>query len=148
MIDPLSALAAVKAGISAGKQLHSMSKEISSFFDSVDGAKKAHNKKKNNIFASANEEALATWTENENAKTAENELREFIIAVKGYSAYQELLKLRREIAAQRKEQEKIDKQRAEERQEFLLTCAIIAMGVLLMSGVIVFFMVQRGVIDI
>ena len=148
MIDPLSALAAIKTGIAAGKQLHSMSKEIAGFFDSVDGAKKAHAKKKNSVFASANEEAMATWTAAQNAKTAEAELREFIVNYKGYSAYQELLKLRREIAARRKEEEKIARKEAEERQELMLTIGIIVMGILLLAGVIVFVLHHRGVISI
>ena len=74
-MDPLTALAAIKTGVAAGKQLHNLSKEISGFFDATDGAKKAHAKKKNGVFASANEEALATWTQAQNAKTAEAELQ-------------------------------------------------------------------------
>ena len=46
MIDPLTAFAAIKGGIAAGKQLHSMTKDIASFFDAVDGAKARHTKKK------------------------------------------------------------------------------------------------------
>ena len=44
---------------------------------------------------------MATWTQAHNAKTAEAELREFIVNTKGFSAYQELLKIRREVIAQR-----------------------------------------------
>jgi hypothetical protein len=47
---------------------------------------------------------MATWTQAQNAKTAEAELREFIVNTKGFSAYQELLKIRREIIAQRRKQ--------------------------------------------
>ena len=53
-MDPLTALAAIKTGVAAGKQLHNLSKEIAGFFDATDGAKKAHAKKKNGIFATAN----------------------------------------------------------------------------------------------
>ena len=67
-MDPLTALAAIKTGVAAGKQLHNLSKEIAGFFDATDGAKKAHAKKQNGVFASANEEALATWTQAQNAK--------------------------------------------------------------------------------
>ena len=104
-MDPLTALAAIKTGVATGQRLHNTSKEIAEFFDSTDGAKKAHAKKKNGIFASANEEAMATWMQVQNAKTAEAELREFIANTKGFSAYQELLKIRREVIAQRKEAE-------------------------------------------
>jgi len=44
-MDPLTALAAIKTGVAAGKQLHNLSKEIAGFFDATDGAKKAHAKK-------------------------------------------------------------------------------------------------------
>ena len=114
-MDPLAALAAIKTGVAAGKQLHNLSKEIAGFFDATDGAKKAHAKKKNGFFASANEEAMATWTQAQNAKTAEVELREFTVNTKGFSAYQELLKIRREVIAQRKEAER---QAKAEREKF------------------------------
>ena len=64
MIDPVSigaAFAVVKSGLAAGKQLHSMAKEVGSFFDAVDGAKENHQKKKKSIFASSNEEAMDTF---------------------------------------------------------------------------------------
>ena len=95
------------------------------FFDATDGAKKAHAKKKNGVFASANEEALATWTQAQNAKTAEAELREFIVNNKGFSAYQELLKIRREVIAQRKEAERQAKAEREKFQEDVNTILII-----------------------
>ena len=124
-MDPLTALAAIKTGVAAGKQLHNLSKEIAGFFDATDGAKKAHAKKKNGVFASANEEALATWTQAQNAKTAEAELREFIVNNKGFSAYQELLKIRRDVIAQRKEAERQAKAEREKFQEDVNTILII-----------------------
>ena len=120
MVDPLSALAIVKAGLTAGKQIHNMSKEIAGFFDSVDGAKKAHQKKKNRIFATANEEAMATWTAQQNAIQAEEELRDYITRTKGYTAYQDLLKLRRQIANERREAERQAQVEKQERQELIL----------------------------
>ncbi len=144
MIDPLSALAMVKGGISAGRTLASMSRELSGFFDSVDSAKKAHEKKKQSPFSSANEEALETFMKRQQAKEAEQELREFIVNTLGYSAYQELLKLRREVAQERKEAERqarIEAQRIKDNAElafivvviFLLICGgglglLVAMG--------------------
>ena len=124
-MDPLTALAAIKTGVAAGKQLHNLSKEFAGFFDATDGAKKAHAKKKNGVFASANEEALATWTQAQNAKTAEAELREFIVNNKGFSAYQELLKIRRDVIAQRKEAERQAKAEREKFQEDVNTILLI-----------------------
>ena len=144
MIDPLSALALVKGGISAGRTIASMSRELGGFFDSVDNAKKAHEKKKQSPFSSANEEALDTFMKRQQAKEAEEELREFIVNTIGYSAYQELLKLRREIAQERKEAERqarLEAQRMKDNAElafivvviFLLVCGgglglLVAMG--------------------
>ena len=134
-MDPLTALAAIKTGVAAGKQLHNLSKEIAGLFDATDGAKKAHAKKKNGIFATANEEAMATWTQAHNAKTAEAELREFIVNTKGFSAYQELLKIRREVIAQRKEAERQAQKEAEERAEMIMTVfAVLLLIVAAVSG--------------
>ena len=144
MIDPLSALAMVKGGISAGKSLASMSKELAGFFDSVDSAKKAHEKKKQSPFSSSSEEALDTFMKRQQAKQAEEELREFIVNTIGYSAYQELLKLRKEISEERKEEERqarIEAERMKENAEmafvavvlFLMVCGG-ALGLLVAMG--------------
>lgn len=123
MIDPLTAFAAVKGGIAAGKQIHSMSKEIVGFFDSVDNAKKAHEKKKSSIFASANEEAMDTWMRKQQAIDAEGQLRELIVNSRGFSAYQDLLKLRREVLRERKEAERQARLEEQERNEMILALA-------------------------
>ena len=144
MVDPLSALAMVKGGISAGRTLASMSKELAGFFDSVDSAKKAHEKKKQSPFSSSSEEALDTFMKRQQAKQAEEELREFIVNTIGYSAYQELLKLRKEISEERKEAERqarLEAQRMKDNAElafiavviFLLLCGG-ALGLLIAMG--------------
>jgi hypothetical protein len=124
MIDPLTAFAAVKGAISAGKELHSMTKELAGFFDACDGAKKAHDKKKNSIFASSNEEAMDTWMKKQQAIDAEAQLREIIVNTRGYSAYQDLLKIRRDIAAERKEQERQQRIAAQEFRQNVETAAV------------------------
>jgi len=133
MIDPLTALAAIKGGISAGKQIHSMSKEIAGFFDSVDTAKKNHQKKKDSPFTSANEEALDTFMKRQAAIDAEAQLREMIIQTRGFSQWQELLKLRRDIANERREAERKARLEAEERQEMVITTALAIMGLLVVG---------------
>jgi len=139
-MDPLTALAAIKGGIAAGKSIVSMSKEIAGFFDSVDKAKKEHQKKKESIFATANEQAMDTWMKKQQAAEAEAQLRELIVNTKGYSAYQDLLKMRREIAKQRKEQERITEREAEERQEFIVMVSLIIGSLVLgISGAVAVF---------
>lgn len=135
MIDPLTAFAAVKGAISAGKELHSMTKELSSFFDSVDGAKKKHQKKKESVFTSSNEEALDTWVKQQQSIQLEADLRELIVRTKGYSAYQDLLKIRRDIANERKEQERkarLEKQRLREQIETVVLVSLLF--ILLVAG--------------
>ena len=140
MIDPLTAFAAVKGGIAAGKQLHQMSKEIAGFFDSVDGAKKAHEKKKASMFASSNEEAMDTWMKKQQAIDAEAQLRELIVNTRGFSAYQDLLKIRRDTLRERKEAQR---QAAIEKQEMQEMIAIVFVSVLLViliiTGILVYF---------
>ena len=147
-MDPLTALAAIKTGVAAGKQLHNLSKEIAGFFDATDSAKKAHAKKKNGMFASANEEAMATWTQAQNAKTAEIELREFIVNTKGFSAYQDLLKVRREVIAQRKEAEKQAAIEAEERQELILNIALVLVIIVAVVGGFGLWLQMKGYIKL
>ena len=147
-MDPLTALAAIKTGVAAGKQLHNLSKEIAGFFDATDSAKKAHAKKKNSVFSSANEEAMATWTQAQNAKTAEAELREFIVNTKGFSAYQDLLKIRREVIAQRKEAERQAAIEAEERQELILNIALVLVIIITVVGGFGLWLQMKGYIEL
>ena len=148
MIDPLSALAMVKGGISAGRTIASMSKELAGFFDSVDSAKKDHEKKKQSPFSSTNEEALDTFMKRQQAKQAEEELREFIVNTIGYSAYQELLNLRREIAQERKETERqarVDAERMKENAEMAFIAVVIF---LLICGGALGLLVAMGWVDL
>ena len=148
MVDPLTALAMVKGGISAGKTIASMSKELAGFFDSVDSAKKAHEKKKQSPFSSSNEEALDTFMKRQQAKQAEEELREFIVNNLGYSAYQELLKLRREVAQERKEAERqarLDAERMKENAEMAFIAVVIF---LLLCGGALGLLVAMGWVDL
>ena len=146
MIDPLTAFAAIKGGISAGKQLHSMSKEIAGFFDSVDNAKKTHEKKKNSIFASANEEAMDTWMQKQQAIEAEKELRELIVNTRGFSAYQDLLKLRREIAKERKERERKEAKEREEQQELIAIIMVVLVFIIGMAAAAWWMLDHKGFI--
>lgn len=132
MVDPITAFGAISAGIKTGKSIMNMTKELSNFMDSCDEAKKSHEKKKNSLFASANEEALDTFMKRQQAIDAEEQLRDLIIGTRGYSAYQDLLKLRREIVAERKERERemaLERERKKENAETALIIVILVMFV-------------------
>ena len=145
-MDPLTALAAIKGGISAGKSIMNMSKEIAGFFDSVDSAKKQHQKKKNSIFASANEQAMDTWMQKQQAEEAEIALRELITATRGYSAYQDLLKIRRDTLRERKEQERREAREAEERQEMIIMIGLGITGMILAISLFAYVGKRIGVL--
>ena len=136
MIDPMTAFALLKSGLSAGKQIASMGKEIAGFFDAVDGAKAQHNKKKSSVFSSANEEAMDTFMKQQQAMDCENELRELITQTRGLSQWKNLLNLRREIRIERKNEARLAKVKAEERQQMILSVIgiIIFLALVLGSG--------------
>lgn len=114
MIDPFTAFAAVKAGISAGKELHGMVKDLASFFDAIDGATEKHQNAQQKSFSSANEEALSTFMAKQQARDLENQLREIVMATRGYHAWQELVKIRVDIKRKRKEAEQKARLKKEE----------------------------------
>ena len=120
MIDPLTAFGILKAGLSAGKQLTSMTKDIASFFDSIDASKAKHKKKKSSMFSSSNEEALDTFMKQQQAIDCEEELRILITSSRGISQWRNLQNLRREIRVERKEQARLDAIALEEKQQAVL----------------------------
>ena len=136
MIDPMTAFALLKSGLSAGKQIASMGKEIAGFFDAVDGAKAQHNKKKSSVFSSANEEAMDTFMKQQQAMDCEDELRELITQTRGLSQWKNLLNLRREIRIERKKEARLAEVKAEERQQMILSVigVIIFLALVLGSG--------------
>jgi len=136
MIDPMTAFALLKSGLSAGKQIASLGKEIAGFFDAVDGAKAQHNKKKSSVFSSANEEAMDTFMKQQQAMDCENELRELITQTRGLSQWKNLLNLRREIRIERKKEARLAEVKAEERQQMILSVIgiIIFLALVLGSG--------------
>jgi len=140
--------ATVKATISAGRDIASAAAAIGKMVDNKDAMQQRLSKKKNSVFSSANEEAMATWTQAQNAKTAETELREFIVNTKGFSAYQDLLKVRREVIAQRKEAEKQAALEAEERQELIMSILVILLLVIAVVGGFGFWLQMKGYIDL
>lgn len=97
----VAAFQALKSGISAGKDLHNMTKDIGKLWDSIDDINTAHNKKKSSTFKSVNEEALDTFVAKQKAKDIEDELRQIIIMTRGINAWQELIKIRATIRKER-----------------------------------------------
>ena len=92
--------------------------------------------------------ALDTFMKRQQAKQAEEELREFIVNNLGYSAYQELLKLRREVAQERKEAERQARLEAERMKENAEIAFIAVVIFLLVCGGALGLLVAMGWVDL
>ena len=137
MIDPFTALAAVKAAVSAGQELVNVTKQIGEFFDGVDDLRSKHEKKKNSPFVSADENAMDTFVKLQQAKDAEEELRQIVIATRGFSAWQELLDIRARIRRERKEREAAERLAKQERFEAIMIYGGVAVGLSIVLGITV-----------
>ena len=137
MIDPFTALAAVKAAVSAGQELVNVTKQIGEFFDGVDDLRNKHEKKKNSPFASGDENAMDTFVKLQQAKDAEEELRQIVIATRGFSAWQELLDIRARIRRERKEREAAERLARQERFEAIIIYGGVAIGLSIILGITV-----------
>ena len=121
-MDPLTILAGLKTGLAAGKTIASLSKDIGKFFDATDHAKKTL-QKKGVSGKSTNATALDRWAKVRAAAEAEAELQEWITQTYGRSKWLELLRIRKEVLAEKREAEAQARRDAIERQELALTLA-------------------------
>ena len=119
-MDPLTILAGLKTGLAAGKTVAGLSKQIGQFFDASDQAKKTL-QKKGISSKSANATALDRWAKIRQAAEAEAELQEWITQTYGRSKWLELLKIRKEVLAEKREAEAQARRDAIQRQELMVT---------------------------
>jgi nitrate reductase NapE component len=119
-MDPISLLSTIKLGVSAGKSLASLSKEIGNFFDATDNAKKKL-QQKGASGSSVNSIAMERFTKLRQAAEAEESLKKFICESLGPSHWNTLLKIRREVLAEKREAEAAARREAIERQEWAIT---------------------------
>ena len=113
----------------AGKTVASLSKEIGQFFDATDNAKKKL-QKKGITTKDARSEAYARWETELKAAQAEEELKQWICDPRnglGPSHWKTLLKIRREVLAEKREAERLAKREAQERADLALTVASIVL---------------------
>ena len=133
-MDPLTIFAGVKAGLAAGKEIASLAKDLGSLFDVIDSAKSNHEKKKNSPFSSANEEALDTFVKRKQADDIEEQLRQIVISTRGFSAWNELLALRKDIRVQRKKDLAAKKKKQDELFDQIILWGCILLLVILTAG--------------
>ncbi|MDG2293023.1 MAG: hypothetical protein P8L17_01045 [Methylophilaceae bacterium] len=123
-MDPISILSSIKLGVSAGKSLASLSKEIGNFFDATDNAKKKL-QKKGITTSDVNSVAYDRWSSEIKAAQAEKELQEWVCdptkSGLGPSHWQTLLKIRREVLQEKREAEAQARRDAIQQQEWIIT---------------------------
>ena len=117
MVDPISAMAiagsafsALKKGVSIGRDIESMGRDLSRWMGAVSDIDRAHHEAKNPpIFKklfygkSVEAEAIELFTQKKQLQNQRDELRKLISAMCGPNAWQELLRMEAEIRKQRKE---------------------------------------------
>ena len=128
-MDPLTILAGLKTGLAAGKSVASLSKQIGQFFDATDNAKKQL-QKKGTSSKSVNAIAMERFQKLRQAAEAEEELKKFICESLGPSHWNTLLKMRREVLAEKREAERLAKREAQERADLALTLTSIILLIL------------------
>jgi len=115
MADPLTILmgsyTALKTGVKLGKDASALWKDVNSLFDSVDEIRENHERKKNSIFSRGDESDLDTYMALTKAKDIEEELRGIILSVRGYSGWQEFLKVRIEGKKKRQRERELKRQK-------------------------------------
>jgi len=159
MVDPISAMAiagaafnTLKRGVSIGRDIESMGKDLSRWMSAVSDIDRAKKKKKNppifkKIFnaKSVEEEAIELFTQKKQLQNQRDELRKLISSMCGPNAWQELLKMEADIRKQRKEtlyaQREARRQFVEIVSIFFLTLTIVGFFIFLL-----FLWQRRGTI--
>ncbi len=144
MIDPVTAIAgataafnAIKSGFSVGRDIESMAGDLGRWMNHMSDLKKAEDiNKKPPLFkklfqsGSVEEEALQIFMAKKKATDMRDQLRQIIVATRGPSAWDELIKTEADI--RKKRQEAIYAQQ-ERRQQVLEVIGIIVL-VLIIGG--------------
>ena len=119
-MDPITILAGIKTGLAAGKTVAGLSKQIGQFFDATDQAKKTLQKKGIST-KSVNATALDRWAKVRQAAECEAELQEWITQTYGRSKWLELLRIRKEVLAEKRAAEAEARRDAIQQQELMIT---------------------------
>ena len=147
MVDPISAMAiagsafnALKKGVSIGRDIESMGRDLSRWMGAVSDIDRAHHEAKNppifrKLFAgkSVEQEAMELFTQKKQLENQRDELRKLISSMCGPQAWQELIRMERDIRKQR--QETLYAQR-EARKHFAEIIAFTFLGLLILIFII------------
>ena len=134
MLDPVSitaAYTAVKKGIEVGKDITQLMSEIGSLWTAIEEVETGYRKEKQKK-QSVEEEALDLFAAKCAAKDAEENLRNIVIATRGFNAWNDMMRMRVDL---RKKRKAIAAQKAQEKKELLETIMII--GAVLGASIII-----------
>tara|TARA_A100001015_G_scaffold316413_1_gene430611 strand:+ start:3455 stop:3889 length:435 start_codon:yes stop_codon:yes gene_type:complete len=144
VLDPVSitaAYTAVKKGIEVGKDITQLMSEIGSLWTAIEEVETGYRKEKQKK-QSVEEEALDLFAAKCAAKDAEENLREIVIATRGFNAWNEMMRMRIDL---RKKRKAIAAQKVQERKELVEALLIIG-GLIAVSIIVLIFVyfITRG----
>tara|TARA_B000000557_G_scaffold240987_1_gene220185 strand:+ start:264 stop:722 length:459 start_codon:yes stop_codon:yes gene_type:complete len=145
----VAAFSAVKAGIKIGKDAQSLFKDVAKAWGAIEAVKNDHHKAKNSVknkLMSVEEEAMETFIAKKQAEDMEKQLREIVLATRGINGWQELIKMRADVARQRKEDERAARKQAEENLEHIMVATGIVLCVAMVAGLIYFVLSAKNLI--
>ncbi len=134
MLDPVSitaAYTAVKKGIEVGKDITQLMSEIGSLWTAIEEVETGYRKEKQKK-QSVEEEALDLFAAKCAAKDAEENLRNIVIATRGFNAWNDMMRMRIDL---RKKRKALAAQKAQEKKELIETIMII--GAVLGASIII-----------
>ena len=149
MIDPVTAIAgataafnAIKSGFSVGRDIESMAGDLGRWMNCISDLKKSEEmNKKPPLFkklfqaGSVEEEAMQIFMAKKKAEDMRDQLRQIIVATRGPSAWDELIKTEGDI---RKKRQQMIYAQEERRRQLLEIIAVIGL-VLVIGGTLVGF---------
>ena len=128
-MDPITiataAFAAIKTGVSVGKDLQSLAGDIGKLWGAIDQINDEHNSEKSKRRGSVEEQALQTFIAKKKAEDMEDALRQIIYATRGINGWYELVRLRAQIRKERLEEKHRKQNRAEEIKEIIMAGVLV-----------------------
>tara|TARA_R100001086_G_scaffold203643_1_gene119658 strand:- start:483 stop:923 length:441 start_codon:yes stop_codon:yes gene_type:complete len=138
-MDPVTALGVattafntIKKGFQIGKDAQSMMSDVGKWMSAIESVKNPSNKKSKKI-ANVEQEALDQFAAKKKADEMERELKNYILATFGGTAWDELLRIQGQIRKQRKLQEEYERKQRED----IINAIILGLGVLIGGGVLI-----------
>ena len=139
----------IKKGIAVGKDLQSMSSQLSQWAGAMSDLGRAETKAKNPpwwkaLSGDVEKEAMQIFAAKKKAEEMRKELKQFISFSMGPSAWDELMRIEAQVRKRKQEQE----YRKEEIKEAIITWTIgglaLTSGVAILAGIMYFIGAQQG----